>query len=159
MVKKGSGHRTDGMRAPVSDILPAPFPCMLAWNLKEAKIHEKNAQDIAPDTGPGAGIQSRCCPGFRGRHHGGGDQHIRHGLCQRLGRRLCGWHVPPEPDHHARRGGDYPQPRAWPQLRPDVRAGQCAGSVALYRRHARRMVLRRSHRGIGRPRLYGADRH
>lgn len=47
----------------------------------------------------------------------------------------------------------------WPQLRPDVRAGQCAGSVALYRRHTRRMVLRCSHRGLGRPHLYGADRH
>ena len=33
MVKKGSGLRTDGMRTPVSDILPAPFPCMFAWNL------------------------------------------------------------------------------------------------------------------------------
>lgn len=41
MVKKDSGHRIDGMRAPVSDILPAPFPCMLAWNLKEAKSYEK----------------------------------------------------------------------------------------------------------------------
>ena len=41
VVKKGSRHRTDGMRAPVSDILPAPFPCMLAWNLKEAKSYEK----------------------------------------------------------------------------------------------------------------------
>ena len=38
MVKKGSGHRADGMRAPVPDILPARFPCMLAWNLKEAKV-------------------------------------------------------------------------------------------------------------------------
>lgn len=25
----------------MSDILPAPFPCMFAWNLKEAKFHEK----------------------------------------------------------------------------------------------------------------------
>ena len=41
MVKKDSGHRTDGMQAPVSDILPAPFPCMLAWNSKEAKSYEK----------------------------------------------------------------------------------------------------------------------
>lgn len=49
MVKKGSRHRTDGMRAPVSDILPAPYPCMLAWNLKEAKSYEANAQDVESD--------------------------------------------------------------------------------------------------------------
>ena len=47
MVKKGSGHRTDGMRAPVSDILPAPFPCMFAWNLKEAKFHEKMRKTLS----------------------------------------------------------------------------------------------------------------
>ena len=49
MVKKDSGHRIDGMRAPVSDILPAPYPCMLAWNSKEAKSYETNAQDVKPD--------------------------------------------------------------------------------------------------------------
>lgn len=49
MVKKDSGHRIDGMRAPVSDILPAPYPCMLAWNSKEAKSYETNAQDVESD--------------------------------------------------------------------------------------------------------------
>ena len=49
MVKKDSGHRADGMRAPVPDILPAPFPCMLAWNAKEAKSYETNAQDVESD--------------------------------------------------------------------------------------------------------------
>ena len=47
MVKKGSGHRADGMRAPVSDILPAPFPCMLTWNLKEAKSYEKMRKTLS----------------------------------------------------------------------------------------------------------------
>ena len=49
MVKKDSGRRIDGMRAPVSDILPAPYPCMLAWNSKEAKSYETNAQDVESD--------------------------------------------------------------------------------------------------------------
>ncbi len=47
MVKKGSGHRADGMRAPVSDILLAPFPCMLTWNLKEAKSYEKMRKTLS----------------------------------------------------------------------------------------------------------------
>lgn len=64
VAKKDSGHRIDGMRAPVSDILPAPYPCMLAWNSKEAKSCETNAQDVESDTGPRAGILSRCGPGF-----------------------------------------------------------------------------------------------
>ena len=64
MVKKDSGHRADGMRAPVSDILPAPFPCMLAWNAKEAKSYETNAQDVESDASPRAGIQSAAVPAF-----------------------------------------------------------------------------------------------
>ena len=64
MVKKGSGHRADGMRAPVPDILPAPFPCMLAWNAKEAKSYETNAQDVESDASPRAGIQSAAVPAF-----------------------------------------------------------------------------------------------
>ena len=81
MVKKDSGHRIDGMRAPVSDILPAPYPCMLAWNSKEAKSCETNAQGVESDAGPRAGVQSRCGSGFRGRH-GCGEQHIRHAYGQ-----------------------------------------------------------------------------
>ena len=49
MVKKDSGHRIDGMRAPVSDILTASYPCMLAWNSKEAKSYETKAQDVESD--------------------------------------------------------------------------------------------------------------
>ncbi len=64
MVKKGSGHRIDGMRAPVSDILPAPYPCMLAWNSKEAKSYETNAQDVESDTGPRAVFSLAAVPAF-----------------------------------------------------------------------------------------------
>lgn len=64
MVKKDSGHRTDGMQAPVSDILPAPYPCMLAWNSKEAKSYETNAQDVESDTGPRAVFSLAAVPAF-----------------------------------------------------------------------------------------------
>lgn len=64
MAKKDSGHRIDGMRAPVSDILPAPYPCMLAWNSKEAKSYETNAQDVESDTGPRAVFSLAAVPAF-----------------------------------------------------------------------------------------------
>lgn len=64
MAKKDSGHRIDGMRAPVSDILPTPYPCMLAWNSKEAKSYETNAQDVESDTGPRAVFSLAAVPAF-----------------------------------------------------------------------------------------------
>jgi hypothetical protein len=64
VAKKDSGHRIDGMRAPVSDILPAPYPCMLAWNSKEAKSYETNAQDVESDTGPRAVFSLAAVPAF-----------------------------------------------------------------------------------------------
>ena len=84
---------------------------------------------------------------------------IRHGLCQRLGQRLHGRHLPPGPDHHPRRGSRHPQQLTWPRRRPVICAGQCTGSAALYGYHARRLVLCRRHRGLDGPHLYGAGRH